>query len=149
MRKITLLLFCFSLAVLVSCSERNTVEEILTGNWYKNKNPENTISEQYSWGEGKTVINFTLEIDLYGDNRTIFLPLIGGPFKVTEITNVDKDQYNLTFYFDRGDFEVTYSIHYNDEDSSIWLELVTDRDLTFIPTGPDFLWYKIAGPFME
>lgn len=137
----------FAIAVFSGCSESNSKEEFLTGNWYRNANPEKTVINEYSWGKGITVINFALEIDLYGDEHSIRLPMVGGPFKVTEVKTVNENQLSLTFFFDRGGFEVTYLVH-KVESGVIWFELITDRDLTLIPTGSDFLWYKISGPDM-
>lgn len=126
-------------------SQEMNIEKILNGNWYRSPNPENTVTKEYSWGEGKTVINYTIEVDLSKDKKTIRLPMIGGPFDIVSIIPLSEDQIELTFFFKRGGFNVTYLIHIISEDQS-WFELITDKNLTFIPTGIENMWYKIAGP---
>jgi len=138
----------FALILLITFnlnSQDINIEKILVGNWYRSPNPENTVIKEYSWGEGKTVINFTIEVDLSKDKKTIRLPMIGGPFDIVSIIPISEDKIELTFFFNRGDFNVTYLIHIISEDES-WFELLTDKDLTFIPTGIENMWYKIAGP---
>lgn len=147
MKKYIMLCFILMSVIATSCGEGNDIEQKITGTWYRNQNPQKTVMKQYSWGEAKTVINFTLVIDLYGSKKTIFLPMLGGPFDVKEIKKIDKDLYSLTFYFDRGNFDVTYQIH-EIEDNTLWIEPISENGSDFIPTGADFLWYKIDGPSM-
>lgn len=136
----SLVLICF----FASC-ESDTQEINFIGNWATKPNPQNTVLKQYGWGEGETIINFALEIDKKENVKSIRIPIIGGPFEITDISKKKLDLYTLTFYFDRGNFDVTYLIHVN-KDKSIWFELETDRELTLLPTGVDNLWYKISGP---
>ncbi len=147
MKKIFLILFYLAFFIFSVCSETHDKVDFLSGNWYKNSNPEKTVLREFSWGKGVTVINFAVEIDLTGNDKSIHLPMIGGPFKVTEVKAVNDNLLSLTFFFDRGGFDVTYHVHKVD-DGIIWFELITEKNLTFIPTGADFLWYKIDGPDM-
>lgn len=42
------------------------IEKKFTGNWYRSLVAQNTVTKQYNWGRGKTIPNFTIEIDRGG-----------------------------------------------------------------------------------
>ena len=143
-KKTSIFILLFLFVSTLCFSETSSIERFLTGNWYRNEKPQNTVTQEYGWGKGETVINFTIEIDLMSNEGQILLPMIGGPFLVKDAQMINDSLCRLTFFFDRGGFDVTYLIH--KQEKAIWFELDTDLDLSFIPTGPDFTWYKIAGP---
>jgi hypothetical protein len=120
---------------------------LLTGNWHRNPNPTNTIIEDYSWGSGKYAVNTTLEIDLFSENPTIFLPAIGGPFDIINIEKSDNLAFDIEFYFDRGNFNVIYRFHFLTDDS-FWIEVISDanNNTSFVPGVPEYVYYRIAGP---
>ncbi len=157
MKKILLIMMCSCIIILsnFSCSVENDnsdPKEFLCGNWYKNSEAPYATEQRYSWGNGKTVSNFTLEIDLYGDNPTVNLPMIGGPFPITEVKNIDKNTIYFVFFFDRGNFNVSYHVHKLDN-GAIWFEFIKGEAEDLIPNfydnGRKFLWYKIDGPKLK
>ncbi len=152
MKKI--ILFCsilFMLAVFACTGDENnqSPKDFLCGNWYKSPEVANATINTYGWGKGKTISNFTLEIDLEADKPILNLPMLGGPFPITEVKNIDKKTISFVFFFDRGNFYVTYHVHKLDK-GAIWFEFVEGESKglipSFHPNGEKFLWYKIAGP---
>ncbi len=155
MKKLFMVVFVAFVFVMLGCVGKNANQnpkDFLCGNWYTHPEAPYATIATYNWGDGKTVSNFTLEIDLQGDNPKVNLPMLGGPFPITEVKNVDKDKISFTFFFDRGGFYVTYLIHKLDK-GAIWFEFKEGESETLIPSfslaGEKFLWYKIAGPEMQ
>jgi hypothetical protein len=91
-----------------------------------------------------TVPNGAIEIDRSDGNETIFLPGMGGPFRITRLAWIKKNVIELEFDFDRGGFAVTYRIHYDPARDTIWFEDL--KSLKWIESGGDYLWYRISGP---
>ncbi|WP_028972645.1 hypothetical protein [Spirochaeta cellobiosiphila] len=118
----------------------------MTGTWYRSPDPAKTVDIKYGRGSAKKVINFTLVIDGYQTLRTIFLPMMGGPFEIRKISKASNNSYDLSFYFDRGQFDVEYRLHMLTE-NSFWVEQISKSDdKPFIPTGADTVYYRIDGP---
>ncbi len=157
MKKKKIILFCniVFIVALFSCAGEDNIQgpkDFLCGNWYRNPEVPNAPTATFNWGKGKFISNFTLVIDLYGDNPTVILPMLGGPFPITEVTNIDKDTISFIFFFDRGNFYVTYHVHKLDK-GAIWFEFIEGESEGLIPSfydnGEKFLWYKIDGPEMQ
>jgi hypothetical protein len=96
--------------------------------------------EELSRGEIKIPYNFDLIIDLCTKNPEIII----NQFSIDNIISVN-EKYNLielTFYFARGGFNVTFLCHFN-EDETMWIEDLPNG-LTFLPTGKDRIYYKMG-----
>ncbi len=144
------ILFCVMLSFVLSLSYANDfVIAYFTGVWYRSPNPVQTTEAEYSWGRGKTVVNFTLDIDLLSESESINIPMLGGPFEITEFKTVkEKELYELTFYFNRGGFYESYYVHVNFDEGYIWFEGFESNTEELIPekNGENpLLWYKIDG----
>lgn len=152
MKKIILLWSILLLFTVCGVAKEQDAKTFLCGNWYRKQNMSDASIHTYNWGKGKCVINFTLEINLYGDKSELFIPLIGGPFPITEVKDIDNNTISFTFFFDRGGFYVTYLIHKLDN-GAIWFDFQKGESSDLIPNfynnGEKFLWYKIAGPEMN
>jgi hypothetical protein len=143
-----ILILLFILIFSVSCQDKKENEEkkiykYLCGVWYVLPDPERTVERDFSWGKGQVVINSSIEIDLGAEPPTIFIGGIGGPFNILSTETLAEDILKLKFYFDRGEMEIEYIIHLND-DGSIWFEPI--EGITFIGTGKERQYYKISAP---
>jgi len=141
--------FLFSLLIVtfttISCAQHVSMEKYLTGVWYRDKEPGSTETEQFSWGKGKYIPNFSIVMEIDSQPPSILLPIIGGPFEVKNSKSISQNLYRITFFFDRGNFDVSYLVHVSGKDT-IWFELDSDEEVDFIPTGEQNIWYKISGP---
>ncbi len=146
------ILFIFAVFACNANDSNQSPKDFLCGNWYTSPEVKNATIGTYSWGEGKTISNFTLEIDLHADKPILTLPMLGGPFPITEVKKIDKKTISFVFFFDRGNFYVTYHVHKLDK-GAIWFEFIKGDADGLIPSfhtnGKKFLWYKIAGPEMK
>ena len=134
----------FSLG-LTFCSAEPSAKSVLCGVWYVTPTPpSNATTANFSWGKGIKVVNGSIEIDTYGQNETIFLPGMGGPFKITKLSWDGQDTIDLSFFFDRGNFQVDFKVHYDRQNGTIWFE--DPKNLNFVASGSSHLWYKISGP---
>jgi hypothetical protein len=101
-------------------------------------------TRDFSRGKGVTVINGAIEIDTFSQNPTIFLPGMGGPFQITQLSWEGENSFTLSFFFKRGNFQVDYKAHFDPEKGTLWFEDL--KKSNFIESGPNHLWYKISGP---
>ncbi len=65
--------------VMLGCVGKNanqTPKDFLCGNWYTHPEAPYAAIATYNWGDGKTVTNFTLEIDLQGDKSKELLRIL-------------------------------------------------------------------------
>lgn len=150
MKKI-LIAIILATTLIASTYSENFINDYLTGIWYKAPNTRNPSVKEYSWGLGYSIPNFTLNINLYEDNASISVPMLGGPFSIEEIETIkEKEQYIMTIYFDRGGFNAYYYLNICCEENYIWFEDVEGNDVDLIPTeyldGETFYFYKISGP---
>ena len=132
--------------VLTSCSAQPSPKEVLCGVWYKSPSPASDVlsTRDFSRGKGVTVINGAIEIDTFSQNPTIFLPGMGGPFQITQLSLEGENSFTLSFFFKRGNFQVDYKAHFDPEKGTLWFEDL--KKSNFIESGPNHLWYKISGP---
>ena len=144
---IRFLLVCMATLSLAHCAKQPSPYQVIEGVWYTNQNPGRTVEKDFSWGSGITVVNGAIEIDKSGENAEIFLPGMGGPFRITRLKWVNKGTVHMSFFFDRGQFEVNYRIHYKPESDTIWFEDL--KSVNFILSGSNHVWYKISGPVRE
>jgi hypothetical protein len=119
---------------------QNSVE----GAWSSLQHPNmnSTIEYEFSWGKRNVSRQFNIIFDLYSETPTIVI----NNFATDPIICVNEqgDLTELTFFFRRGNFNVTMICHFND-DGTMWIEPLHDG-LTFFGTGEDFVYYKIDGP---
>jgi len=133
---------------LASCATGSEAKAALCGVWDPNPHPPDTIVQTFSWGEGPYVPNGSLVIDTYGNNNSIFLPALGGPFPIRQVLSQPDGTIQLRFFFDRGNFEATVNIHFDGSGRAIWFETVDRAGFAMDPilTGKTNLWYRISGP---
>jgi len=147
MREIRWLAVLAGVALSIACSNAQpSLKTILCGVWYRIQNPSSEVltAKEFAWGKGVTVVNGAVEMDTSGKDPTIFLPGMGGPFRITELSWEGKDVFNLSFFFTRGNFQVDYKVHYDSAKETLWFEDL--KKSNFIESGPSNLWYKISGP---
>jgi len=139
-----LVLFCVSC---VHNPTKNSPRNSIEGVWSRVPDTmERGLSVFYeldlSWGKK----GFPRLIDIVVDLHSV--PPI---FEIPELTrdeiisvNEKGDKTLLTFYFARGEFNVTVIFHFN-KDGTMWIESFEGG---FDPggTGRDFIYYKIDGP---
>ena len=109
MKKI-IITIVFIVLFISNVNSESFINEYLTGIWYQDKESQGMAVKEYSWGLGYSIPNFTLNIDLYEDNASISVPMLGGPFSIEEIKTIkEKERYKITVYFDRGGFNAYYT----------------------------------------
>ena len=138
--KMKLISFSILLLSTLIVYAQNSVEGI----WCSDPNPNrnNIIERDLSWGKKDVPRQFDIIIDLHSEIPKIEI----SNFTTDDIINVIEqvDITKLTFYFRRGNFNVTMICHFN-EDGTMWIEPLPDG-LTFFGTGQDFIYYKIEDP---
>jgi hypothetical protein len=143
-----LMIFALSTLGLTCCGAQTqaSLKTILCGEWYTDPNPPSDAlsAQDFLWGKGVTVVNGSMDIDTFSQKATISLPDMGGPFRITQLSWDGDDIINLSFFFDRGNFQVDYKVHYDRKKGTLWFEDV--KNTNFIQSGPNTLWYKISGP---
>jgi hypothetical protein len=124
------------------CYAQSAIEGIWSSNPYQNPNPKRTLERDLSWGKKNVPLSFVFIIDLHSDVPTIEI----NNFTMDNIINVSEcgTKTELTFYFARGELNVTMVCHFNN-DGTMWVEPLHDG-LTFFGTGENFIYYRIDGP---
>lgn len=119
---------------------QNSIEGVWSIEQYPNAN--RTVSYELSWGKRVIPRSFDIIIDLHNENPKIII----SQFSMDDIISVteEEDFAELTFFFKRGNFNVTMICHFN-QDGTMWIEPLPDN-LTFFRTGRDQVYYKIDGP---
>src|SRR5271157_3243345 len=84
---------------LAYCNAEPAANSVLCGVWYITPTPPSDAlsAEGFSWGKGVTVVNGSIEIDTFTQKETIFLPGMGGPFRITQLSWDGQDTISLSF----------------------------------------------------
>lgn len=117
----------------------------LSGIWLNERfyyNIEFTHEDNYSWGKDRFPRN---SFDISIDDKAKQFEISGfGKFPIRDIQKLSDSEYILTFYFDRGDFDVKYKITLL-TDKEMIVKSMTDG-INFISEGDDNHYYRISGP---
>lgn len=117
----------------------------LSGVWLHNRfyyNIEYTHEEKYSWGKDRFPRN---SFDISIDEKNLMFQISGfGDFPIKNIEQLSESEYIITFYFDRGDFDVQYQINLLNGTELILKSLT--EGITFISQGEDNHYYRVSGP---
>lgn len=115
-----------------------------SGVWLINRwvlSPTDSVSETFSWGKEYVPRNTDLAID----ESSKLIKIYGiGIFDIKDIVQESESEYLLSFYFDRGNFDVEYKITLLNEKEFV-IENLT-RNTQFISDGDRYHYYRISGP---
>jgi len=127
-------LLCFP----IMCCAQYSVEGVWSIEQYPNMN--STIEYEFSWGKKNIPRSFDIIVDLHSEKPKIIIY----QFSTDDIISITErgDVIELTFYFARGNFNVTMICHFN-KDGTMWIEPL-EGGLTFFRTGEDQIYYKIC-----
>ena len=134
-------------AALISCSAIDGISvSSLNGVWteYTKVNEQSLSTEQYSWGEGISVRNGSIDIDLEAETPYLRFGYLGGSFDIREVEQVSEDEFRLVFWFSRGGFEVEWRVHFIDKNTLYFEQTRNPLDVTGF--GPENQQYRIDGP---
>jgi hypothetical protein len=122
------------------CYAQNSIEGVWSIEQYPNKN--SSLEYELSWGKRVVPRSFDIIVDLHSETPKIII----NQFSMDDIISLTEkdDKIELTFYFRRGDFNITMFCHFNEE-GTMWIEPLPDG-LTFFRTGENQIYYKIDDP---
>lgn len=140
---------CLLVLPLTSCSADPGVQA-LNGVWtvWPGVSANSIDDAVYSWGEGITVRNGSIDIDLGSDPPTVRFGYIGGVFPVVSAERSGPETYRLVFTFTPGGFDVEWSIAMDGEDRMYVEQVGEGFDLQGV-FGPSNPHYRVDGPDID
>ena len=122
-------------------------ETPLSGVWtvWPNVNDNSLTEQTYSWGEGVSVRNGSIDIDLGAEEPWLRLGYLGGVFPVRSVERVGEEQFRIEFWFSRGGFAVVWLATFLDSDRVFFEQIEGELSITGI-FGPENVHHRIDGP---
>ncbi len=130
----------------------------LSGLWYEQGSEFSPNTEaEFSWGRSPVAANSTLAIDALGRRPNLSVPVMGGPFQIRAVEEVQENEFRLRFSFGRGGFDVEYLVRHDPKLDRIWFsapkfyqpigsQTEVQTEASFLHVGPDRGYRRVGGP---
>ncbi len=134
----------FLIVVLITISSRLFAFDF-SGVWLQNRwilSPDNSTEYEFSWGKEQVPKN-SFDIAIDEENKKIIIFGIG-TFEIRKIEEISETEHVLTFYFDRGNFDVSYRLLLQNGREFILENLTLNAH--FVSEGDKHRYYRKSGP---
>jgi hypothetical protein len=137
-------LFLFYLLQDASCQNNDKILEVLNGTWVDDQHylkSQSVHQYKYGWGNGKRIVETTLEIDLV--QKVLQIPG-GGRWNVEQTKVMSSETIQLLIRsFGGVRAEKTMTLHLLSCDQ-LWIEPPSPHE--FLSVGKENTWYRLSGP---